>query len=132
MWPGYADRSGRPEKNWISDLASFLEDLVGHRILHVQAWVDANLTHSGTTNDSIENLRRVLDSKIVELKRNVQLCMIQCKQCLLQCVKARFHEGDHDCTTNHSCSHSCEFLDEHEEKADDCSLPWVTSFLPVS
>ena len=123
LWPGYKGRRNKSEKSWMADLNTFLDGLVEKRVLRVQAWVNSNLPQSGPTNASVEELRRALDSRAVELRRSVQLCGSACKKCLLQCLKSRFHEGEHDCTTNHLCPHACQFVDQHEEPVDSCSLP---------
>ena len=126
LWSGFGDRSQRPEQSWISDLASFLKDLVTQRVAHVQAWIDSNTAQLSSRDRSIEELRRKLESEIVQLERGVELCALQCKTCKLLCIKTRFHASDHDCRTNHRCIHFCQFVDKHTNGAEECDLTSVT------
>ena len=101
-WPGYA-------KLW-----------------HVQAWINSNTAQSSSRDSSIKELRRTLESEIVQLERGVVLCALQCKSCKLLCIKTCFHADDHDCGTNHRCVHFCQFVDKHTNGAEECDLTSVT------
>ncbi|KAH8114634.1 hypothetical protein DFH11DRAFT_1508479 [Phellopilus nigrolimitatus] len=123
FWPDFASRHHKSDLEWTNLLSSFLENLLEQRVAHVQTWIDSNLSHFNGSNAAIEDLHRTVDSKVIEVRRTVQLCKLRCEQCHLLCIKTRFHEGDHDCSTNHECSHSCQFVDEHDGSPEACSLP---------
>lgn len=131
LWPGYKTRHQVPDDEWMEQLCSYLRSLVDQRVAHVQAWVHSNLSHFNDSNAAIEELRRALDSTIVELKRNTHLCKMRCEQCHLLCLGSQFHGEGHDCATNHACPHHCQFVDEHEGSPDICSLVYVSRSLPV-
>ena len=98
----------------MSELASFLKNLVSQRVAHVQDWVDSNIAQSGLTNISVEELRRAIDPRTVEL-RSIELYTLTCESCLLRCPNTRFHEGNHDCSMDRRCPHSCHLIDEHAD-----------------
>ncbi|KAH8114638.1 hypothetical protein DFH11DRAFT_1508680 [Phellopilus nigrolimitatus] len=123
FWPDFATRHHKSDPEWTIQLSSFLENLIEQRVAHVHAWIDSNLSQFNGSNAAIEDLHRAIESKVVEVRRTVQLCKTQCEQCHLLCINARFHEGDHNCSTNHECPHPCQFVDEHDESSEACSLP---------
>ncbi|KAH8114613.1 hypothetical protein DFH11DRAFT_1764484 [Phellopilus nigrolimitatus] len=123
FWPDFASRHYKPDPEWTTQLSSFLENLIEQRVAHVYAWIDSNLSQFNGSNAAIEDLHRAVDSKVVEVRRTVQLCKTQCEQCHLLCINSRFHEGDHNCSTNHMCPHPCQFVDEHDGSPEACSLP---------
>ncbi|EJD00191.1 uncharacterized protein FOMMEDRAFT_112544 [Fomitiporia mediterranea MF3/22] len=121
-WPDFEMRQCVQDEKWTTQLSSYLQELLDQRTAHVQAWIDSNLDGFGTNNAAIEELRRSLDSKVIELKRSIQLCKTRCERCYLLCLGVQFHEGNHDCTTDHLCSHRCQFVNEHDDEPDACSL----------
>ncbi|KAH8114632.1 hypothetical protein DFH11DRAFT_1508603 [Phellopilus nigrolimitatus] len=123
FWPDFASRHHKSDLEWTNLLSSFLENLLEQRVAHVQTWIDSNLSQFNGSNAAIEDLHRAVDSKVVEVRRTVQLCKTQCQQCHLLCINPRFHEGDHNCSTNHMCPHQCQFVDEHDGSPEACSLP---------
>lgn len=129
-WPGYKTRLTVPDADWVESLSQYVNDLVTQRIDHVQAWVDSNLSKFGKSNAAMEELHRTMDSDVVEMKRAVQLCKLQCSNCQLSCLNARFHEGEHNCLTDHACTHWCQFEEAHVDGQEMCSLPYVP--LPFS
>ena len=98
-----------PDSEWIGGLTSHLNGLIDLRVNHVQLWLDSNLERFQGGHAAIEDLRRRLDSLIIEMKANVQLCRTQCASCHLLCICSRLHEGEHSCQTTHKCVHNCEF-----------------------
>ncbi|KAH8114640.1 hypothetical protein DFH11DRAFT_1764593 [Phellopilus nigrolimitatus] len=123
FWPDFATRHHKSDPEWTTQLSSFLENLIEQRVAHVHAWIDSNLSQFDGSNAAIEDLHRAYESKVVEVRRTVQLCKTQCEQCHLLCINSRFHEGDHDCSTDHKCPHPCQFVDEHDGSPEACSLP---------
>ena len=130
LWPGFGKRDEELETGWMESLCTFLQDLVDRRIMHVQAWVDSNLSQYNGSNAAIEELRRALDTISVELKRSVQLCKTRCSSCYLLCLGIQFHEGVHDCSTDHRCPIPCQFSGEHYDEPDPCALPYASSYFP--
>ena len=122
-WPDYNSRLSVPDSDWIEKLSQYVDDLVTQRIDHVQSWIDSNLAKFGKSNAAMEELYRSVDAEVVEMRRAVQLCKIQCNNCHLLCLNARFHDGDHNCSTDHTCKHSCQFEDAHVDGPEACSLP---------
>ncbi|KAL5492779.1 hypothetical protein ACEPAI_4226 [Sanghuangporus weigelae] len=122
MWPDFVKRHEEVETEWMEKLCLYLQQLVDRRIAHVEAWIDSNLSRFRSNSAAIEELRRALDTKTVEIKRSVHLCKAKCTQCHLLCVGVQFHEDTHDCSTNHLCPSSCQFVDEHDNEEDPCSL----------
>ncbi|KAL5513533.1 hypothetical protein ACEPAH_3932 [Sanghuangporus vaninii] len=123
MWPDFMKRHEEVETEWMEKLCLYLQQLVDRRIAHVEAWIDSNLSRFNSNSAAIEELRRALDTKTVEIKRSVHLCKTKCTHCHLLCVGVQFHEDIHDCSTNHLCPSSCQFVDEHDDEEDPCSLP---------
>ena len=124
-WPNYNNRLTIPDNEWTEMLSQYVNDLVTHRVDHVQAWVDSNLAKFGKSNAAMEELSRTMDAEVVEVRRAVQLCKIQCNQCHLLCLDARFHEGPHNCSTDHLCKWNCQFEDAHVDGPEACSLLYV-------
>jgi len=112
----YWDRSGTrqhvDDSEWISDLVQYLTRLVDLRVAHVDKWLKSNIQRFQAEHASIEELRRTFNSAVIDLRAGVQLCKSQCADCNLFCIQSRFHEGDHDCLTNHECIHHCTFCDK--------------------
>jgi hypothetical protein len=121
-WSHYNSRHDQLESDWISDLSSHLARLVDMRVLHVQEWISTNLARFKTEHANIEELRRALESAIVDIKANVELCKSKCSSCHLSCLLSRRHDSSelHDCQTSHHCSHICEFDEEHPEGPELC------------
>ena len=106
-------------------LCIFLEDLVEKRICHVRSWIDINLSGFQQENNSaIEELRRAIDSGIVDLKRGISICKVQCEDCRFLCLLPPFHDGMHDCETDHECHFNCDFTEKHDGPRS-CKLPYV-------
>ncbi|KAG8219200.1 hypothetical protein J3R82DRAFT_13 [Butyriboletus roseoflavus] len=114
-WAGYASRHYTPEDEWIAGLTKHLEAIVNLRIDHVREWLDQNLSRfqavggGGGSHARIDELKRQFESSIVDLRGSVQLCGFACTSCQLRCVQSRAHEGVHDCQSDHSCVHECDF-----------------------
>ncbi|PAV19468.1 hypothetical protein PNOK_0440200 [Pyrrhoderma noxium] len=122
-WPEFGVRGNEPDQSWTKCLCIFLEDLVEKRIYHVRSWIDINLSGFQQENNSaIEELRRAIDSGIVDLKRGISICKVQCEECRFLCLLPPFHDGMHDCETDHECHFNCEFTNEHDGP-QLCSLP---------
>ncbi|KAF9220065.1 hypothetical protein BS17DRAFT_739840 [Gyrodon lividus] len=116
-WEFASSRQRVPDPEWVEGLSQHLETIVNMRIKHVSEWLTANMARFQAGHASIEDLGRTFESATVDLKSNVTLCKLQCGSCQLLCVKSRFHQGQHECRTDHSCIHECEFcLDNAEHK----------------
>ncbi|KAF8840154.1 hypothetical protein BDN67DRAFT_684784 [Paxillus ammoniavirescens] len=112
-----APRQHVPDLEWVDGLSEHLETLVNTRIEHVREWLAANMSRFQAGHASIEDLNRTFENATVDLKSNVTMCKLQCNSCQLLCVKSRFHQGHHECQTDHSCIHECEYcLDISEHK----------------
>lgn len=125
-WDQTKTRQYIPDTEWVSNLGSYLESIVNHRVDHVRAWIDSNLLRFRTGHASIDELRRTFEGAILELKVNVQLCSLQCTSCHLLCVGSRFHDGGHSCHTDHECLHRCSFCDDLSYKEKACNMPYVS------
>ena len=121
-WEGHGSRQYTTEDEWIAGLTHHLENIVNLRIAHVREWLDQNLSRFQAaaggvgSHASIDDLKRLFESSIVDLRGNVQLCGLTCVGCQLRCVQSRMHEGGHDCQSDHVCVHECDFcvaLEEH-------------------
>ncbi|KAH7882034.1 hypothetical protein F5I97DRAFT_1988573, partial [Phlebopus sp. FC_14] len=123
-WHEYPSRQLVPEAEWANSLSVFLEGLVDMRINHVRNWVTSNLTRFQGGHASVMELHRTFESEAIDLKRNVQLCQMQCADCWLSCIQNRLHNGPHDCQTDHSCSHNCGFCINSQVQEDtmQCSM----------
>ena len=119
-WKGHASRQHIIEAEWIAGLTQHLEGIVNLRVAHVREWLDQNLSRFQAAGDgdgshaSIDELRRLFESVIVDLGNNVQLCGMTCADCQLRCVKSLVHEGAHDCQSDHLCVQECDFCLTHE------------------
>ena len=97
------------DPEWVGELvASHLSKLIDLRVNHVQLWLDSNLRRFQGGHAPIEDLRRIFDGLVVEMRANVQLCRAQCASCNLPCIRSRLHDGGHDCGTSHICMRLCE------------------------
>ncbi|KAI0052041.1 hypothetical protein FA95DRAFT_1484280 [Auriscalpium vulgare] len=121
-WPAFESRQNMPDAEWAADLALYLNELVDMRTVHVQEWLDANLTRFQAGHASIDDLRRAFDALKIDLRSNVQLCRAQCTSCQLICVQGRQHEGEHHCQTNHECSHICSFCEAEGLGRKNCGM----------
>jgi hypothetical protein len=131
-WSGFDTRTSQEDSVWLDQLSEHLDNLVAQRLSHVQEWIQSNISGFTGSHAAVENLHRVFEAESIELKRNVQLCKTKCSDCLLQCMRPRFHEGLHHCSTNHTCSQLCQFFEEHSRNPESCCLPCATiSFLPL-
>ncbi|KIJ09825.1 hypothetical protein PAXINDRAFT_102165 [Paxillus involutus ATCC 200175] len=116
-WVSAPSRQHVPDPEWVDGLSEHLETIVNMRIEHVRKWLDANLSRFQRGHASIEDLHRTFENATVDLKSNVTLCKLQCHSCQLLCIRSRFHQGQHECQTDHSCIHECEYcLDNSEHK----------------
>ena len=120
-WEGHASRQYTTEDEWIAGLTQHLKKIVNLRVAHVREWLDQNLSRfqavgAGVGNYTrIDDLKRLFESSIVDLRSNVQLCGLTCVGCQLRCVQSRMHEGVHDCRSDHLCVHECDFCLALEE-----------------
>ncbi|KAF8270133.1 hypothetical protein EI94DRAFT_1572289 [Lactarius quietus] len=115
-WDGSGARQSEDvdDLEWVSDLVQYLNHLVDLRVAHVDVWLRSNIQRFQAESSSIEELRRTFYSAVIDLRAGVQLCKSQCATCNLSCIQSRFHEGDHDCLTNHECIHYCNFCNEEQ------------------
>jgi hypothetical protein len=127
-WFGFNTRTSQDDSIWVNHLSNYLDDLVAQRLDHVQEWIRSNTSRFTGNHAGAENLRRAFEVESVELMRNVQLCKTTCNDCHLHCIRAKFHEGLHHCATDHKCSQSCQFTEEHSWTSEPCCLPYVCFF----
>jgi hypothetical protein len=127
-WSPIMRRQSIPDSEWVADLVSHIDALVGLRVNHVRSWLSCNLRRFEGGHAAVEDVRRRFDDMVVELKMNVQLCRAECASCDLLCIRSRLHEGEHCCSTNHKCTHICGFC---EDDPKPCGTRYVTSSLSV-
>jgi hypothetical protein len=125
------------DRTWMEDLSQYLLGLADNRIEHVRQWIDSNLSRFKVDNANIDALRRLLDSMVIDLKSQVELCKMKCESCNLLCIRSRRHDtkDSHHCDTDHKCTHSCEIDDGHDEEDTTvlpvpCGFACVQSFSP--
>ena len=124
-WDRFSFRQHIPDSEWMGDLSQYLERVVSLRVNHVQEWLSQNLSRFQTgQHASTEELRRTFESEVVDLKSSVQLCKVQCANCQLLCIQNRFHNGQHNCLTNHQCAHQCVFCYDNGEHKN-CTIVYV-------
>ena len=128
-WSGFDTRTSQEDSVWVDQLSKHLDDLVAQRLIHVQEWIQSNTSGFTGSHAAIENLGRVFEMESIELKRNVQLCKTKCGDCQLHCLRPKFHEGLHHCSTDHACSKLCQFFEEHSPDPEPCCLPYVRCFI---
>ncbi|KAF8967726.1 hypothetical protein BDZ97DRAFT_507114 [Flammula alnicola] len=127
-WDGYQSRHEKDENTWINELSTYLTHLVDTRIEHVTIWISTNLDNFAVKNttqaSTVTALYRVLDTTVIDIKANVELCKQQCGSCQLLCLLSRGHDAKaHSCFTSHKCAHQCEFSDEHRQSFKLCGFP---------
>ena len=110
------------DTEWTLDLAQYLAHLVDLRAAHVNRWLKSNIQRFQAGNSSIEELRRIFDSAVIDLRASVQICRSHCSSCNLFCIQSRFHEGNHNCLTSHECIHDCTFCQRDLLTAKRCGL----------
>ncbi|KIK55622.1 hypothetical protein GYMLUDRAFT_76385 [Collybiopsis luxurians FD-317 M1] len=121
-WDGFTERSAASsDRSWVEDLSEYLVDLANQRIERVRQWIDSNLARFKTDHANIDALRRLMDSAVIDLKSQVEICKSKCESCNLVCIRGRRHsqKDAHDCATNHKCAHLCEFDDGHDEEDEE-------------
>jgi len=121
-WDRSQLRQHKPDHEWTADLGLYLAGLVEIRVERVREWISSNLARFKTSHANIEALRRSLETAIVDLNENIQLCGMQCGSCHLLCIRNRRHEGSHHCQTSHECVHICDFMNEHPEEQKLCGF----------
>ncbi|KAI9455148.1 hypothetical protein BJY52DRAFT_1427134 [Lactarius psammicola] len=111
-WDLTIQRQYLNDSMWHSNLVQYLTHLVDLRVAHVKNWLESNVQRFEEGHASIEELRRIFDSAVINLRASVELCRSQCGSCSLTCVRSsRSHKDNHDCSTNHRCIHSCSFCE---------------------
>ncbi|KAJ7066394.1 hypothetical protein C8F01DRAFT_1123111 [Mycena amicta] len=126
-WSKIDQRPHRDEAEWFDELVEYLSNLVDMRIGHVHKWISSNLARFTESQANMEMLRRVFETSIVDLRANVEICGTQCTGCQLNCLLSRHNQSvPHDCRTDHTCPHSCDFGDDDhlvETESKQCGLP---------
>ena len=129
-WDQTIQRQHLDDSKWHSDLVQYLTRLVDLRVAHVENWLESNVQELEGGHASIEELRRIFDSAVIDLRASVELCRSQCGSCNLICVQSsRSHKGNHDCSTNHRCIHSCSFCERDGLPTKPCGQMYVRSSL---
>jgi hypothetical protein len=128
-WNPIVPRQFIPDSEWVAALELYINGLVNLRVNYVRSWLDCNLGRFEGGHAAIEDLRRRFDNTVIELRTNVQLCGAQCVSCNLVCIRSRLHEGEHSCSTDHKCAHSCGFC---EDDPKPCGTRYVVPYLPIA
>ncbi|KAI5994325.1 hypothetical protein EDD15DRAFT_788468 [Pisolithus albus] len=121
-WDQHETRQHLADNEWADSLSQYLEQIINLRIDHVHEWLTQNLSRFQTGHASIEELRRTFENATVDLRSNIQLCRLQCSSCQLLCIQNRFHDGPHNCRTDHVCIHQCDFCKESTGESRACSM----------
>jgi hypothetical protein len=127
-WNPIVPRQFIPESDWVAALVSHINELVDLRVNLVRSWLDCNLGRFEGGQAAIDNLRRRFDNMVIELRAYVQLCGAQCASCNLVCIRSRLHEGEHSCSTDHKCAHSCGFCEDNPKL---CGTRYVIPYLSI-
>ena len=123
-WPHFSARANaNSDQEWADALDLYLQNCVASRLDHVQHWLDVNTARFSTDPTTFQVRRREYEALAVTMKAGVQLCKLECAECNLLCLKSRHHEGLHDCSTSHCCTHQCVFAEEHSGEDTPCGLP---------
>lgn len=128
-WGTSTPRQSMHDSEWTSNLETHINGLIDLRVNHVLLWLDSNLQRFQAGHATINNLRRIFDDMVIEMKMNVRLCRAQCTSCHLLCVLNRLHEGDHNCENTHRCVYNCKFCGE-DPKA--CGIPYVLGYRSIT
>jgi hypothetical protein len=122
-WDQVHSRQRMTDVQWTSGLSAYLDRLVDMRVEHVHEWITLNLSRfQAVRHANIDDLRRIFESAIVDLKAGVQLCKTKCASCYLLCAQSRLHEGFHHCQTSHKCIHMCDLCDDGPEERKHCTM----------
>ncbi|KAI0292593.1 hypothetical protein B0F90DRAFT_1645427, partial [Multifurca ochricompacta] len=106
-WDKAHSRQHIDDTEWSFNLAEYLTHLVDLRVAHVDKWLGSNVERFPSGSASIDELRRMFDKAVIDLRAGIQLCKSQCASCNLFCIQIRSHEGGHDCLAGHKCVHDC-------------------------
>ena len=125
-WDQINQRQNIEDSTWHSDLAEYLTHLVDLRVAHVESWLESNVQRFEGGHASIEELRRTFGNAVIDLRASVELCRSQCGSCNLVCVRnSRLHRDNHDCLTNHKCTHGCTFCERDSLPSQPCGQMYV-------
>lgn len=127
-WDQAIKRQFRDDSKWHSDLVQHLTHLVDLRVAHVKNWLESNVQRFDGVHASIEELHRIFDSAVIDLRASVEICRSKCGSCSLICVRSsRSHKDDHDCSTNHRCIHGCFFCKRDGHPPRSCGQMYICS-----
>ncbi|KAF7308315.1 VWFA domain-containing protein [Mycena chlorophos] len=76
-WDQIEQRPHRDEAEWFEELTQYLNAIVDMRIEHVREWIVSNLSRFTESQATMEVLRRMFETYIVDLRANVELCGTQ-------------------------------------------------------
>ncbi|KAG8834732.1 hypothetical protein FRC17_007456 [Serendipita sp. 399] len=105
-WSEHLQRYSMTEQEYIQLYRAHLENIVTTRVGLVHEWLTLNTSRFPSSNADISNIFRTFEEKVKELKK--------------------YHDGQHNCMTNHKCPAICEFADDHAEgEVPACDMPYV-------
>jgi hypothetical protein len=127
-WDHAIQRQYHNDSKWHSDLVQYLTQLVDLRVAHVKNWLESNVQRFDGVHASIEELHRIFDSAVIDLRASVEICRSQCGSCSLICVRSsRSHKDDHDCSTDHRCIQTCFFCERDGHPPRPCGQMYMCS-----
>ncbi|PVF98805.1 hypothetical protein CPB86DRAFT_757922 [Serendipita vermifera] len=122
QWEGYSKRHIVDEQDFVTDLSTYLQQLIESRLDLVDRWMSENTLPFGN-NVTIQELRVKFKGYAQKMRSRVVLCQIPCAQCGRRCIKTQRHTGIHDCRTDHTCNFLCSFEEDHEILHPKCAIP---------
>lgn len=113
------------DRHWITMLQGHLDGRARERIARVHEWLRLNMARFQVEAESplFEEVRRLSEDLTISLHSSIQICASQCANCQLCCLRPKYHEGIHNCSTNHSCIRLCEYAVDHSNDPVPCGLP---------
>ncbi|KAI0292619.1 hypothetical protein B0F90DRAFT_1671124 [Multifurca ochricompacta] len=76
-WDKAHSRQHIDDTEWSFNLAEYLTHLVDLRVAHVDKWLGSNVERFPSGSASIDELRRMFDKAVIDLRAGIQLCKSQ-------------------------------------------------------
>jgi hypothetical protein len=108
------------EADYLDALNKHLRIIAKIRIRKVQDWVKANIARFPSDQSDVGKLITQFEKLKKELMHSIDVCGSRCEHCRLLCLRPKHHDGEHNCTTDHRCVHSCAL-----DRERPCGFPYV-------
>lgn len=126
QWSKYKMRFEMNEDEFIAQLGVYLQLQAENRVELGEKWINQNTTRFQACSE-VQELYSTFKKQAQTIRSQAILCGAPCEKCSRRCVNTQRHSGQHDCTTDHKCSCSCSFQDEHDGSMPSCMLPALHS-----